>query len=127
MPQKYVWINTHKDYVARVNDYLYGQAGSRQRNILGRRFSYIARSGYGGGDEAEADREVQRQAQGRGGEGAVPKVHVREAQAGIEVPGGRQDVQHMRGQGTLRHVQAVQEEEEEGRKESQRGTERDLQ
>ena len=44
LPQKYVWINTHKDYVARVNDYLYGQAGSRQRNILGRRFFDIARS-----------------------------------------------------------------------------------
>ena len=32
--------------------------------------------GDGGGEEAEADRQVQQQAQGRGGEGVVPKMHI---------------------------------------------------
>ena len=55
----------------------------------------------------------------------MPEVHVR-ARAGAEVPGGRQNVQHMWGQGALQCVQAVQEEEE-GSEESQGGAERDLQ
>ena len=48
----------------------------------------------------------------------MPKVHIREARVGTEVPGRGQEVQHLRGQGPLQHVQAVQEEEEEGREES---------
>ena len=73
------------------------------------------------------NRQVQEQAQGQGGEGAVPEVHVQEARGGTEVPGRGQDVQHMQGQGPLWCVQAVQKEEEEGREASQGGAEGDFQ
>ena len=74
-------------------------------------------------EEVRKLRQVQRQAQGRGGEGAVPKMHVREARGRTEVPGGGQDMQRLRGQGPLWHVQAVQKKEEEGCEASQGGAE----